>query len=282
MDAAGSYRDYVSVDNTQQGLDFLRRMFVTRVTFLGAPVDSISMDDAISQLEGFIRSKVPHLVIAFNVPKLWRMERDARLKNIVERAELVLPEHVVALSSRLCAVPLKASIGNDRLTQAFLPIAAQKGYRVFFLGTRRETLDRLQTRVLQCYPNLKIAGSHDGFFSDHEAGNVAAKIREAKPDVLFVGMGTPKQEYWMDTHGRKLGVPVVMGVGGTLDLLAGLKGDPPSWISAAGVEWIYRAIEDPRGKAKRYLTALPWFISALLLKGVLSRRSTSTVGRISP
>jgi len=233
------------------------------------------MDEALLKLKEFIRSNVPHLVVAFNVPKLWRMERDPRLKSIIERAELVLPEHVVALSSRLCATPLKASIGNDRLTQAFLPIAAQKGYRVYFLGTRPDVLQRLKARLLQRHPNLEIAGCHDGFFTEAEAENVNHEIRAAKPDVLFVGMGTPRQEYWMETHGRRLGVPVIVGVGGVLDLLAGVKTDAPQWISAVGAEWIYRAIEDPRGKAKRYLTALPWFISTLLVKGVLDRRRAS-------
>jgi N-acetylglucosaminyldiphosphoundecaprenol N-acetyl-beta-D-mannosaminyltransferase len=82
-------------------------------------------------------------------------------------------------------------------------------------------------------------------------------------------MGTPKQEYWMGEYGRSLGVPVVIGVGGTLDVLAGIKHDCPAWIRTLGLEWIFRIVEDPRGKLKRYSVALPWFVRALLVKGVL-------------
>jgi N-acetylglucosaminyldiphosphoundecaprenol N-acetyl-beta-D-mannosaminyltransferase len=229
------------------------------------------MDEALDRLHKFIESGSPHLVVALNVPKLWRMQEDTRLRRIVENAELILPEQVITLASRLCASPLKAYIGNDRLTQAFLPMAAARGTRLFFLGTRPSSLEHMLASLRQRYPGIVIAGSHDGYFSESEAEMVAAQIRDCQPQVLFVGMGTPKQEYWMETYGRPLGVPVVIGVGGTLDVLAGLKHDCPAWIRALGVEWIFRLVEDPRGKLKRYFVALPWFVGALLLKGVLPR-----------
>jgi len=112
-------------------------------------------------------------------------------------------------------------------------------------------------------------GSHHGYFTENEAAAVAAQIHDSQPDVLFVGMGTPKQEYWMESYGRSVGAPVVIGVGGTLDVLAGNKYDCPAWIRSLGFEWLFRVVEDPRGKLKRYSGALPWFVRALLVKGVI-------------
>jgi N-acetylglucosaminyldiphosphoundecaprenol N-acetyl-beta-D-mannosaminyltransferase len=241
----------------------------SRVSFLGSPVDSLSMDQALVRLREFIESRSPHLVVAFNVPKLWRMQGDFRLKQIVEGADLILPEQVITLASRFCSDPIKAYIGNDRLTQAFLPLAAQRGTRLFFLGTRPSSLEDMMARLRQQYPGIVIAGSHHGYFTENEAAEVAAQIRACQPQVLFAGMGTPKQEYWMEEYGRSLGIPVVIGVGGTLDVLAGRKYDCPAWIRALGLEWIFRVIEDPQGKLKRYFVALPWFVRTLLMKGIL-------------
>ena len=241
----------------------------SRLSFLGSPVDSLSMEEALVRLQQFIQSRSPHLVVAFNVPKLWRMQGDSRLRHIVEGADLILPEQVITLASRWCANPLKAYIGNDRLTQSFLPLAAKRGIRLFFLGTRPSSLENMLARLRRQYPGIAIAGSHHGYFAESEADEVAARIRACQPQVLFVGMGTPKQEYWMEAYGRSLGVPVVIGVGGTLDVLAGIKLECPTWIRTLGLEWIFRIVEAPRGKLKRYFVALPWFVRALLVKGVL-------------
>ena len=242
-----------------------------RLGFLGAPVDSLSMGEAIDRLQNFIESRSPHLVVAFNVPKFWRMKRDSRLREIIETADMILPERVIVLASRLCGTPLKAYIGNDRLTQAFLPLATKRGYRLFFLGTRSWALERMTARLREQFPGITVAGCHHGFFSDSEAAKVAERIRASQPDVLFVGMGTPRQEYWMQSYARHLSVPVVIGVGGTLDVLAGIKLDCPFWIRTMGLEWVYRLVEDPRGKFRRYMAALPWFVWVLLIKGVLTR-----------
>ena len=245
------------------------RLKPVRMSFLGSPVDSLSMDEALIRLQEFIQSRSPHLVVAFNVPKLWRMQGDSRLKEIVESADLILPEPVIALASRWCRNPLKGYIGNDRLTLACLPLAAKEGIRLYFLGTRPSSLENMLNRLREQYPGIIITGSHHGYFADDEAESIAEHIRSCCPHFLFVGMGTPKQEYWMGTYGRTLGVPVVIGVGGTLDVLAGLKHDCPAWIRALGLEWLFRVIEDPRSKFKRYFVALPWFLRSLVLKGIL-------------
>jgi N-acetylglucosaminyldiphosphoundecaprenol N-acetyl-beta-D-mannosaminyltransferase len=247
----------------------------SRVEFLGSPVDSLDMDEALQRIDSFIQSRSVHLVVAFNVPKLCKMRRDARLKEVVEGADLILPEQVITLASRLCGNRLKAYIGNDRLTEALLPSASRKGYRVFFLGTEPARLERMVHNLHVRYPELPIAGYHHGYFRDSEVDEVREKIRASRPDILFVGMGTPRQEYWMESCGRTLGVPVIIGVGGTLDVMAGIKRQCPDWIRNAGLEWAYRVAEDPKGKFTRYTSALPWFVKELITKGLLPRWLTN-------
>ena len=242
-----------------------------RTSFLGCPVDSLDMGEAIERLEEFIETKVSHVVVALNVPKLYKMEFDSSLDSIVRRGDLILPEMVVTLASRILGERLNAYIGNDRLTMLFLAVAARKGYRVYFLGTREWILEKILVNLKHKYPTLIIAGCHDGFFSDNESEDVMNRIRSSRADVLFVGMGTPRQEYWMDTYGRRSGVPVIIGVGGTLDVLAGNKKEPPVWVKKSGFEWLYRLFEDPRGKLRRYFTTLPWFLWAIIRKAVLAR-----------
>jgi len=246
---------------------------MSRVMFLGHPVDSITMPEAIAAIEDFVRLGTTHLVIALNVPKLWKMQQDIRLRRIVETADLILPEKVVVMASHLLGTPLRAYIGNDRLTQALLSVAADRGYRVYCLGTSPFILGRLLTSVRSDLPALNMVGCHHGFFDDHSASDIAEQVRLSRPDVLLVGMGTPKQEYWMDSYGRELGVPVMIGVGGTLDMLAGVKREPPGWIRAVGFEWLYRVMEDPAGKWRRYSSAAPWFFWAVLAKGIPARWS---------
>jgi len=233
---------------------------MSRIEFLGCPIDNLTMSEAIAAIEEFIRDGTPHLVVALNAPKLWRMERDTRLDHIIRTADLILPEKVVVMGSRFVGTPLRAYIGNDRLTQALLHVASERGYRLFFLGTFPHILDRLIENLKRDFPALNVVGWHHGFFTEREAKEVGKQIRLLSPDILFVGMGTPRQEYWMDTYGRRLNVPVIIGVGGTLDMLAGVKRTPPNLIRSVGMEWLYRLVEDPLGKWKRYTVSIPWFL----------------------
>lgn len=245
----------------------------SRSEVLGFPADSVTMEDAVAAITSFVETRSPHLVVALNIPKMRKMASDARLREAVCSADLILPEKVVVLASRLCTDRLRQYIGNDRLTKLLLPIAAEKRYRLFFLGTRRERLQTLACNIRQQYPSIAIAGMHEGFFDDAASEPVVNAIRNSDADLLFVGMGTPRQEYWMSENASKLEVPVIIGVGGTLDLLAGCKAECPGWIRAAGAEWLFRLVEDPSGKATRYFGTLPWFLGRLVTHGIMPHRA---------
>ncbi len=230
-----------------------------RIDFLGCPVDNLTLLEAIAKIEEFIHSGTPHQIVPINAAKLWRMERDPRLANIVKTASLVIPEKAIVMGSKVLGNPLKEHIGGIMLLKALIPVAAQKGYRIYFLGAKPEVVERMVDRLRKDYPKLPIVGWHHGYLSNEDDDRLVQEIRALGPDILLVAMGTPKQEYWIAEHMQELGVPVCMGVGGSFDVLAGIRRDAPSWVRALAMEWLYRLVQDPRNKWKRYLITIPWF-----------------------
>lgn len=231
---------------------------MNRIEFLGCPVDNLAMEEAIARIDEFIRSGKPHQVVPINAAKLWRMEWDSRLRYIVKQAHLIVPEKAIVMGSKVLGTPLKEHIGGIMLLKALLPVAAEQGYRFYFLGARPYVIERMIANLQRDYPSLQIAGWHHGYFIPDDNAKIIQDIKDSQPDILCVAMGTPKQEYWIADHMEELGVPVCMGVGGSFDVLAGVKKDAPSWIRALALEWLYRLIQDPR-KWKRYLITNPWF-----------------------
>jgi N-acetylglucosaminyldiphosphoundecaprenol N-acetyl-beta-D-mannosaminyltransferase len=150
-----------------------------------------------------------------------------------------------------------------------LELAERKGYRVYFLGARADVLARALERLRAQHPDLVVAGSRDGYFSDEESDVVAAGIREAEPDLLFVAMSSPRKEYWVAEHSEDLGVPFVMGVGGALDVVAGTARRAPRWAQRIGLEWFFRFLQEPRrlfGRYARTNSVFVWLVARELVR----------------
>lgn len=131
--------------------------------------------------------------------------------------------------------------------------SAKRGYRVYFLGAREETLARLINRCQKKFPELQIAGWHSGYFAAAEEEQIIATIKRSRPHVLLVAMGSPLQEYWLESHSSELGVPFCMGVGGSFDVLAGDLPRAPLWMQKHGLEWLFRLLQEPTRLWRRYL-----------------------------
>jgi N-acetylglucosaminyldiphosphoundecaprenol N-acetyl-beta-D-mannosaminyltransferase len=223
-------------------------------------VDDLSMSEAVTCVEEFIHDGTPHQLTPVNANKLWQMDHHADLNEIVLSSSLILPEWAVVWAARVLRRPVRGHIGGIMLFERFLPVAASRGYRLFLLGARPAVVDALQRRLRDQFPNLRLAGFHHGYLSSDLESRVIAQIRESRPDFLLVAMGTPRQELWISRHTHELQVPVSMGVGGSFDVLAGLKPDAPAWARGHGLEWLYRLAHDPRNLWKRYLVTNPWFV----------------------
>jgi N-acetylglucosaminyldiphosphoundecaprenol N-acetyl-beta-D-mannosaminyltransferase len=245
-----------------------------KVQFLSYDVDSLEMGEAVLKLEGFIRSRQFHQIVPINASKLWQMEHNKKLERIMREASMVIPEYAVVWGARKLGTPLKGHIGGVMLFLEILPIANEKGYKVYFLGATQAVLDKMLQNVSRDFPNLRVVGSHHGYLDEESEKEVLATIQQLRPDMLFVALGTPRQEYWISDHQDELPVPVCMGVGGSFDVLSGTKKDAPAWTRRGG-EWIYRLIQDPLNWNlwKRYLITNPWFIYRVYKTKLAARTS---------
>jgi len=232
-----------------------------RINFLGYPVDQISMPQALQWIDKAIINRDTKHIVVLNANKLYLMARHTKLNQIVQNADLIIPEWAVVWGAKQLYLPPLIHLGGIMLTRALMPHAAEKGLRPYLLGASREVVTTLAEKLKAKYPALKLVGFHHGYLTTSEIDDrVVAHIQQLNPDILFVAMGSPRQEVWIDTHLSQLGVPVSIGVGGSFDVLAGLKKDTPDWARGNGLEWIYRFWQDPRTYWKRYLVTNIWFL----------------------
>jgi len=251
---------------------------------LGVDIDRLDMRQTVERCREIIESGQTAQHVSINVAKLVALHDDPRLRAIVERCEIISADgQPIVWASRLLGEPLPERIAGIDLMHALLSLAERERYRVFFLGARHEVLERAVARIEVDHPNLEIAGQRDGYFADTASGEVASAIRAAQPHVLFVAMSSPRKEYWLAEHGRTLGVPLVMGVGGALDVVAGVTRRAPRWAQSAGLEWLFRLAQEPQRLGQRYvvtnLAFMRLFVAAVVSNG---RPSMATAPDIPP
>jgi len=246
-----------------------------RTRLLGYPVDSLDMEDAVSRVDRFVRDGSFHHVVAINANKLWLAEKVPALRIILRQAELVIPEYAVVWGCRVLGRPLKAHVGGSMLVQALLSWLEHEQVSVYFLGAKPTVIEQLKSWLNRVHPHLVVAGMRSGYFERQQEKQIVDEINRSRAAVLFVAMGTPRQELWIESHRHDLTARVVMGVGGTFDVLAGVKKDAPQWIRHGG-EWLYRLIQDPKNLWKRYLVTNPWFVYHVFRERILPRANGSS------
>ena len=235
-----------------------------RVSILGTLVDNLTLPEALAWVGARIEARgAPALVAPVNANKYWLMSRSPRLRDIVAAAGLVVPEYAVVWAGQVLGTPLKEHLGGIMLLQALLAEASDQGYRLFFLGARPPVVETMVERIRRRRPRLQIAGWHHGYFQGRDE-QIVELIRASRADVLFAALGVPRQEFWLDQHLRRLAVPVAMGVGGSFDVLAGVKRDAPGWARGHGLEWLYRLWQQPSAYWRRYAVTNPWFVVQVL------------------
>ena len=241
----------------------------TPVAILGVPFDTVTTAQTIEIISRMIKSGQPHYLATANVDFLVQAAKDVELRRILFDAHLVLCDGTpLVWASKFLGNGLPERVAGSDIAPLLMKIAAEKGYRVYFLGAEPEVCETAVGKVRAQYPGIQIVG-HDSppykplLEMDHEG--IIARIKAAKPDLLFVGFGCPKQEKWIQMHYQTLGVPVCVGVGGTIDFLAGHRKRAPLWMQKSGVEWIYRMAQEPRRLLKRYVEDF-WFFGRAIIK----------------
>jgi N-acetylglucosaminyldiphosphoundecaprenol N-acetyl-beta-D-mannosaminyltransferase len=244
-----------------------------RVDVLGCALDRVTLDEAVAYCEEVIRARGFAQHMAVNAAKLVAMRDDADLRASVNRCELITADgQSIVWASRLLGSPLPCRVAGIDLMEALLARAAEAGYGVYILGATAEVLERAVQRMRVNHPGLVLAGYRDGYYADDEESEVAAEIAHARPDILFVAMSSPRKEYFLARHGRSIDAQIVMGVGGSIDVYAGLVQRAPLSWQRAGMEWLYRLIQEPRRLFKRYVKTNTAFL-VLLGREVLRRRT---------
>lgn len=237
-----------------------------RASILGLPVDLVGFDEAVERASRLVEGGRGGLVVTLNPEMVMMARRDAALRDTLRRAALAVPDGVgVVWAARRMGHRVPGRVPGIELMEALLREAATRGWPVYFLGTRAETLRRAVEAAAAAFPGLPVAGARDGYFPSGEAAGVAEAIRASGARLLFMGMGVPReQRFWTD-HAARLDGVVAVGVGGSLDVWGGAARRAPAWMRRANLEWLYRLLSDP-SRWRRQL-ALPAFVLRVLLAG---------------
>jgi len=223
------------------------------------------LDDFVSRAEEFISSKTPHYIAMMNVAKLVKMRADRDLAESILAADLIGADGVpLVWVSKLFGTPLPGRVNGTDLMYRLLERASEKGYRVFFFGATEAVLQRVIELVRREYSGVQIAGWQHGYFTPAEELVIVNKIRIAEPDILLIAFGTPKKELWVKHYLSAMGVPVIHGVGGSFDVMAGVVRRAPLWMQRSGLEWFFRTLQEPGRMWRRYLVTNTVFVLLVL------------------
>lgn len=227
-----------------------------RAEFVGCPVDCLSSDKLLQELSDSIRGKLPAKVIQFvNANKVAMVRKDPSMAALLQRADYVLADGqpMLPLASML-GLKIPERIDGIGLMHKLLKLADREGFSVYLLGAKQEIVEECVRRIREEMPGVKMAGFRNGYFSKDEIPEIAAVVRAAEPDFLFLGMGSPMKERLADEWKEKLGARVIQGVGGSFDVMAGMVNRAPQWMQRVGIEWFYRVLQEPRRMFWRYTT----------------------------
>ena len=207
--------------------------------------DNITMEEAVGTAMGHIAARSRCRVVTPNAEFALEAKKNPRFLNILNTSQLVLADGIsVVLASKIIGDPMQGRVTGVGVAQALAAAMAKEGKSLYLLGAKPGVAEQAAEKLVQTYPGLKIAGTHDGYFK--EEGPVVEAINGAKPDALLVCLGAPKQEYFMENHDAELEVPVMAGLGGSMDVLAGNVQRAPEFFQKYGLEWLYRLYKEPQ------------------------------------
>ncbi|MBA1334273.1 MAG: N-acetylmannosaminyltransferase [Firmicutes bacterium] len=243
-----------------------------RVRILGIEVDKVDMAEALERLTGFLGGEVLRMVFTPNSEMIAAALNDMELKHALDNGDLVVPDGIgVVYASRIYGEPLPERVAGYDLMMEFLGVIEREKKGIFLLGGNPGIAQRAGGKILQRFPGIMVKGCQHGYFGDEDVPDILKKINESGADVLFVALGSPKQEKWIYSNRDKLSVKIAMGVGGSFDVIAGEVKRAPAVFRKAGLEWFYRLITQP-WRAKR-MAALPKFALKVIMDRKGGRRA---------
>ena len=241
-----------------------------KIDILGVKVDSVTMAQAVAQVEGYMDERKNVLIATANAEMIMRATYDTELKDILNDAALVVPDGAGTVwAAHHLGYEMPERVAGFDLAQELMRIAPSKKQKVFFFGSAPGVAEKAKAKAEELYPGIEIVGTRDGYFKPEDEPAIIEEIKAAQPDLLLAALGVPKQEKWLNAHLKELGVPVAIGVGGTLDVMAGVMKRAPYWMQKAKLEWLFRGLLQPKRAGR--LMALPKFV--LKVHGYKSNRA---------
>jgi N-acetylglucosaminyldiphosphoundecaprenol N-acetyl-beta-D-mannosaminyltransferase len=227
-------------------------------------VDALTYSDLLAYVAAYVAQGTPHQIATVNPEFVMEAQRNRAFAAALERADLCMADGVGLLwAARRQGGALPERVTGSDSVPLIAQRAAQRGWRLFLLGAGSGVAQRAADILRARYPGLVVAGVYAGTPAAADAPQIIARIRNARPDVLFVAYGAPRQDLWIDKHRAALGVPAMIGVGGSLDFIAGVQKRAPRWVQRLNLEWLFRLLAQP-WRWRRQL-ALPRFVWAVLV-----------------
>ncbi len=236
---------------------------IQRIRVLDAPVDVIDMDRALEFVDQTVQAGQPgNYILAMNPEKTFALKKDAEFDAFLENASLLLPDGIgIVLAARLLHGARMGRVAGADLMQEMCRHAAAKGHRIFIYGAQEDVSRLAAARLLQRYPGLQIVGRAHGYIPVGDMEDLVDRINESRADILFVALGSPRQEHWMREYGPGLKAPLCLGIGGTLDTIAGRVRRAPLVFRRLGMEWFFRLLCQPsRIGRQRRLPVFAWAV----------------------
>lgn len=242
----------------------------SRATLFDMPLDLLDMQQTVTRCAELVADDGFHQHVVVNAGKVVLCRDLPELRAIISGCEIVNADgQAIVWAGRLAGLPVPERVAGIDLMEQLLLRAETDQWPVFFLGATQEVLDRFMEVVRSKHPELRIAGSRNGYFDDD--GTIADAILQTGARLLFIAMPSPRKEYFAASMKERLGPMLVVGVGGSFDVIAGLTGRAPVWMQRAGLEWFYRFIQEPHRLWRRYLIGNTRFV-LLAMREVLSAR----------
>lgn len=231
---------------------------MSRIKFLNTEVDNLTMDEAVQRIEELILSKKVSYVVTPNVDHIVKLEEDEEFQNVYKQADLILTDGMPLIwISNFKGTKIKEKVSGSDLFPKICDLAAKNGYKVFLLGAAEGVAAKAAENLKNKYEGLNVVGTYSPSYGfekkEEEIQKIIEIINEAKPDILAVGLGAPKQEKFLYNFRKVLNVPVSLAIGASIDFEAGNVERAPKWMQKSGLEWSYRLFKEPKRMIKRYL-----------------------------
>lgn len=241
----------------------MNKVMLFEVTF-----DNYDYDDLLGFMDRAIQAGKPSYIITCNVDHLMKLQNDAYFREVYSQAGAVVADGMpIVWASRLLRNPLKQRVAGSDIMQELGHRLAKRGYRIFLLGAAEGIAERARRNLEAEYPEMDIVGTYSpsyGFEQNEEENErIIAMIRDKRPDIVLVGAGAPKQEKWIHRYHQHYGAPISIGVGATLDFMAGEVKRAPLFFQRFSLEWLWRLCQEPKRLWRRYLVDDMQFLGLL-------------------